>query len=627
MRATGRAVVLGDDIDTDTIFPGRYLAVLKPEDQARHLFEPLGEALRQRVVDGGVIVAGWNFGCGSSREHAVTAMIGAGVRLVVARSFSRIFYRNAVNNGLAVIVDPAMVDIARDDSVVLADLGQGRAAVDDTALRFTPLPADVLRILAAGGLWAAMAPAAQGASAPIDAARSVPAPDSAETGAQASGPQATDPQASGPQASGPQTLVEKIFGRLAGRPVRAGELVDIAPDWTFALDDGIGLIDQNFKRYGVDRLAHPEKIALFFDHYAPADTPLHAHVQRVGRRLFERFGLPRERLFEVGEGISHQVAVERGFVRPGHLVTNMDSHTLTIGAIGAIGCGIGGAEMAYLWAHGRLWFRVPQSLRIDLAGRLPAGTSAKDLVLSILRRLTARGAIYGSIEYHGEALAHLSIAERMTLCNMGIEMGAKFAVVPGDAVTRAHFGARGTDVGEMPVPDPGASYAETHRFDLAEVEPFVSAPGRVDDVHPVSVHAGQRIDQAFIGTCTNGRLDDLRQAAQVLAGRRIAPHVRLVVTPASREVYRQAIEQGVLQVLMDAGATVTTPGCGACAGMHQGVLAEDEVCISSSSRNFLGRMGHRDARVFLGSPATVAASALIGAIADPRNVGECASSG
>lgn len=615
MRVTGSAVVLGDDVDTDTIFPGRYLAVLRPEDQARHLFEPLGEALRQRVVDGGVIVAGWNFGCGSSREHAVTAMIGAGVRLVVARSFSRIFFRNAVNNGLAVVVDPAIVDAVRDGSAVSADLAQGRAQVDEATLSFTPLPPDVLRILAAGGLWAAMASGAQTGSAPT--APTAPAAPA--------GPGSMDSASIDPARR--ETLVEKIFGRLAGRPVRAGELVDIAPDWTFALDDGIGLIDQNFKRYGVERLAHPGKIALFFDHYAPADTPLHAHVQRVGRRLFERFGLPRERLFEVGEGISHQVAVERGFVRPGHLVTNMDSHTLTIGAIGAIGCGIGGAEMAYLWAHGRLWFRVPQSLRIELAGRLPSGTSAKDLVLSILRRLTARGAIYGSIEYHGDALAHLSIAERMTLCNMGIEMGAKFAVVPGDAVTRAHFADRGIDVGEMPQPDPGATYAECHRFDLAEVEPFVSAPGRVDDVHPVSVHAGQRIDQAFIGTCTNGRLDDLRQAAQVLAGRRIASHVRLVVTPASREVYRQAIEQGVLQVLMDAGATVTTPGCGACAGMHQGVLAEDEVCISSSSRNFLGRMGHRDARVFLGSPATVAASALVGAIADPRHVGESASIG
>ncbi len=600
MQVSGHATVLGDDIDTDTIFPGRYLAVLRPEDQAKHLFEPLGEAMRQRVSQGGVIVGGWNFGCGSSREHAVTAMIGAGVRLVVARSFSRIFFRNAVNNGLAVVVSPEIAAAVADGDAVSADLAAGRATVAGTEHRFQPLPPEVLRILVAGGLWAAMAPG----SAATDAAGAV----------------SGTPTAATPAPAVPATLVEKIFSRLAGRPVRAGEMVDIAPDWTFALDDGIGLIDQNFKRYGVESLAHPEKIALFFDHYAPADTPLHAHVQRIGRKLFERFGLPRERLFEVGEGISHQIAVERGFVRPGQLVTNMDSHTITIGAIGAIGCGIGGAEMAYLWAHGRLWFRVPQTLRIELDGALPVGVTAKDLVLSILRVLSARGAIYGAIEYHGSALQSLGIPERMTLCNMGIEMGAKFAVVPGDAVTRRHFASLGIDVGDMPVPDADAIYAQRHVVDVGSVEPLVSAPNKVDNVHPVSTYAGQRIDQAFLGTCTNGRFEDLEQAAAILRGRRIAPHVRMVVTPASREVYARAMEAGVLKTLIDAGATITTPGCGACAGMHQGVLAEDEVCISSSSRNFLGRMGHRDARVFLGSPATVAASALVGAITDPRAI-------
>ena len=416
------------------------------------------------------------------------------------------------------------------------------------------------------------------------------------------------------------TLAEKVMGRLAGRGVRAGDMVEIGPDWTFALDDGIGLIDQNFHRYGVQQLARPERIALFYDHYAPADTPLHAQMQRIGRQLFERFGLPRERLFDVGAGISHQIAVESGMVLPGQMLANMDSHTITIGAVGALGCGIGGAEMAYLWAHGKLWFRVPESIRIQLDGALPAGTSAKDLVLSILRRLSARGAIYSSIEYHGAAVAGLTIAERMTLCNMGIEMGAKFAVVPADQVTREHFAQLGIDAGEMPVPDADARYAAHHRFDLAELVPLVSAPSKVDNVHPAGDFSGVRIHQAFLGTCTNGRLEDLAAAAAILKGRRIASGVRMVVTPASRQVYSRAMQAGILQALLDAGATITTPGCGACAGMHQGVLAQEEVCISSSSRNFLGRMGHRDAQVYLGSPATVAASALTGAITDPRSL-------
>jgi 3-isopropylmalate/(R)-2-methylmalate dehydratase large subunit len=414
------------------------------------------------------------------------------------------------------------------------------------------------------------------------------------------------------------TLAEKIMGRLAGRAVRAGEMVEIGPDWTFALDDGIGLIDQNFKRYGVEKLAHPERIQLFFDHYAPADTPLHAHVQRVGRKLFEQYGIPATQLHDVGTGISHQIAVESGMVHPGKMVTNMDSHTITIGAVGAIGCGIGGAEMAYLWAHGKLWFRVPESLKIELTGRLQPGVAAKDIVLAILQKISARGAIYGSIEYHGDAIAHLGIPERMTLCNMGIEMGAKFATVPGDAVTREHFARLGIDVGDMPQPDADAKYTQHHVIDLSSLQPLLAAPNKVDNVHAVADFGQVRINQAFLGTCTNGRLEDFEIAAAILKGKRIASGVRMMVTPASRKVYMAALGSGAIATLVEAGATVTTPGCGACAGMHQGVLAEEEVCISSSSRNFLGRMGHRDSLVYLGSPATVAASALTGYITDPR---------
>lgn len=416
-----------------------------------------------------------------------------------------------------------------------------------------------------------------------------------------------------------RTLTEKIMGRLAGRSVSAGDMIEIGPDWTFALDDGIGLIDQNFKRYDVQKLAHPERIRLFYDHYAPADTPLHALMHKIGRKLFDKFNIPREYLHDVGAGISHQIAVESGLVHPGSMVTNMDSHTITIGAVGAIGCGIGGAEMAYLWSEGKLWFRVPETIKIELNGRMPHAVAAKDIVLSILQSISARGAIYAAIEYHGDAIAHMSIPERMTLCNMGIEMGAKFAVVPGDAVTQAHFDRLNIKIGEMPQPDKDAHYASHHQVNLSALQPLISVPNKVDNVHPASDYSSIRINQAFLGTCTNGRFEDFEIAAAILKDKQIAGDVRLVVTPASRQVYMQALTSGVLETLIRAGATVTTPGCGACAGMHQGVLAEGEVCISSSSRNFLGRMGHRDASVYLASPATVAASALTGFITDPRH--------
>jgi len=412
------------------------------------------------------------------------------------------------------------------------------------------------------------------------------------------------------------TLAEKIMSRLAGRTVRADDFIEVGPDWTFSLDDGIGLVDRYFNLYNVQSLAAPEKIAVFYDHFAPADTPQHAHVQRLGRKLCERFGI--KQLYDVGEGISHQVSVERGIVRPGQMVTNTDSHTLTVGAVGAVGCGIGVAEMAFLWTYGRLWFMVPPSIRMELRGQLAPGVAAKDLVLSILQRVSARGAQYASVEYHGAALASLGIADRMTLCNMGVEMGAKFATVPGDEITRRHYTALGIDVGDMPQPDPGATYALRHEFDLSSVEPMVSAPHKVDNVHTVRAIGRIAVNQAFLGTCTNGRFEDMAAAAAILKGRRVAAGVRMVVTPASRAVYLRALNEGVLSTLIEAGCTVTTPGCGACAGIHQGVLAAEEVCISSSSRNFLGRMGNREASVYLGSPATVAASAVTGFITDPR---------
>jgi homoaconitate hydratase family protein len=415
-----------------------------------------------------------------------------------------------------------------------------------------------------------------------------------------------------------QTLAEKVMSRLAGRAVHAGEFVELQPDWTFSLDDGIGLVDRYFRKYDVTKIADPERIAIFYDHFAPADTPQHAYVQRLGRKLAERFGISR--LYDVGEGISHQIAVESGLVRPGQMVTNTDSHTITVGAVGAIGCGIGVAEMAFLWAHGRLWFQVPASMKIELVGELRPGVTAKDLVLWIVKRVTARGAMYNTMEYHGSGLLNLGIPERMTLCNMGVEMGAKFAVVPGDEMTRRHYAGLGIDVGAMVQPDPGATYGSSLSFDLGDVEPMVSAPNKVDNVLGVNEFPNVAIHQAFLGTCTNGRFEDLQIAAQILGGQRVAPGVRMIVTPASRDVYVRALREGVIAALVEAGCTVTTPGCGACAGIHQGVLAADEVCISSSSRNFLGRMGNRDASIYLASPATVAASALRGRITDPRTV-------
>ena len=589
MIVQGAALRVGDDVDTDIIYPGKYIGLVDPADQAKHVFETLGEDMPERVRRHPILVAGENLGMGSSREHAVTALLGAGVRLVIAASFARIFYRNAINNGLPVIVSPQIAAAVEDGAKIEVDLARGIARVAGRDIAFASLPSALSAIIERGGLWSGEIPP--------------PSPAQARTMERVAAPK-------------PQTLAEQIFSRGAGRAVYAGELIEAVPDRTFCLDDGVGIILRTFREHGVEALAAPQKIAIFFDHYAPADNALHANLQRMGREFAAKYGI--ERVYDVGVGISHQVAIETGLVRPGELVINMDSHTITLGAVGAMGMGIGGAEMAYAFATGSLWFRVPETIRIVLRGRLAAPAAAKDAVLTLLGELSARGATYAAIEYHGPALAHLSVPERMTLCNMGIEMGAKAAMVPADAVTRAHYAALGIELGETLAPDEGASYARTIELDLDAVEPMVARPHRVDNVAPASSVAGVAINQAFLGTCTNGRYEDLAIAADIVRGKQLAPGVRMIVTPASRAVYRRALRDGVIETLVDAGCTVTTPGCGACAGMHQGILGDGEVCIASSSRNFHGRMGNRESFVYLGSPATVAASALAGVIADPR---------
>ena len=417
-----------------------------------------------------------------------------------------------------------------------------------------------------------------------------------------------------------QTLGEKILSRAAGHRVNAGQFVDVEPDWAFMVDDTVGAVLNYLAAAGITRVRHPDRIALFYDHFAPADNASNAGDQRRGREFSSSVGI--RNFFDVGSGISHQVAVEKGLVRPGQVAFNADSHTTTLGAVGCFGTGLGAAEMAYVWATGRIWLRVPATIRVDVTGTLQQGVDAKDAVLSLLGAVGARAATYRAIEYHGEAIGRVDMASRMTFCNMGVEMGAKVAFVPVDAITLAHFAALGIAVdADAGRPDDNAVYERRIALDLNAVSPMVACPPRVDNVLPVRELGTVPIHQAFLGSCTNGRLEDLRRAAAILKGRRVAPGVRMIVTPASRDVYRAAIKEGVLEVLADAGCVITSPGCGPCAGLHMGVLGDGETCISSANRNFVGRMGSRDSLVYLGSPATVAASAVLGRIADERELG------
>ncbi len=396
------------------------------------------------------------------------------------------------------------------------------------------------------------------------------------------------------------TWAEQILAAKSGRDrVQPGEYVVARLDGFMMHDifaaDVLGLLDE----VGIARLHDPERVTVVFDHMVPPPSVAAAAHQRKARELAIRYGI--RHFHEMGRGVSHQVMVEEQRVQEGDLVVATDSHTTTYGGVGAISTGIGSTEMAYALATGTLWFKVPESVLIRLEGGFAEGTSGKDLILALMQIVGSDVAQARSLEFRGPGAASLTISNRLTVCNMGVEMGAKFAVFPPGAQEPQE-----------------ASYVARYTVDLATLQPMVAIPHHVENVRPVAEAAGTRIDQVFIGSCTNGRLQDLRDAASLLAGRRVAPGVRLIVVPASREIYRQAASEGILEALSAAGAIVEGPGCGPCFGGHMGLLAPGERCLGTHNRNFQGRMGSPDAEIYLASPLTAAATAIAGEIADPR---------
>ncbi|KQR41313.1 homoaconitate hydratase family protein [Deinococcus sp. Leaf326] len=410
----------------------------------------------------------------------------------------------------------------------------------------------------------------------------------------------------------PQTMAEKILSRRGDRAVYAGDLAVVEVDQVMVVDS----IAQSFiERMERDLAAvprFPERVSIVVDHVAPASTVSVAQAQKEAREYAARTGV---RLFDVGRGICHQVLMEEGLARPGWIVLGSDSHSTTYGAVAAFGTGMGATDIALAAASGKTWLRVPESVKVTFTGELRPGVSAKDAALEMIRVLGADGATYESVEIH--AGDRFTRGERMTLANLCVEAGAKAGlVVPGGEILTSY----GYDVPEWVYPDEGASYRRSVQIDLAALNPRMSAPSEVDNVHDVSELRGLKVDQVFIGTCTNGRIEDLHAAAEVLRGQRVNPGTRLLVIPASSQVMEQAMEDGTLLTLQRAGAVLGTPGCGPCMGRHQGVLAPGEVCVSTSNRNFIGRMGDKDARVFLASPAVAAATAVMGHIALPGDV-------
>ncbi|MBC7356498.1 MAG: 3-isopropylmalate dehydratase large subunit [Desulfomicrobiaceae bacterium] len=405
-----------------------------------------------------------------------------------------------------------------------------------------------------------------------------------------------------------QTLAEKLISAHAGYPVRADDLVVVRVDGAMASDTTAPLAIKAFRAMGGKRVVNPRRCFLVIDHAAPAPNERIANLHA----LMRTFAREQECvLFEAGEGICHQLLVEKGLVRPNEIIIGADSHTCTYGAVGAMGVGVGSTDLAGVLLTGKIWLRVPHTLRVQVAGRLRPGVMAKDLALALLRRTGVAGATYRALEWTGEAIAGLGLGERMTLANMAVETGAKTAFVDPcglDLLGAAHDCLRA---------DPDASYLETLTLQAGELEPLLSQPHSPERVVPVRECAGKRVDLAFIGTCTNGRLEDLRVAAALLRDARVAPQTRLLIAPASRQVFLDALREGLVASLTAAGATWIPPGCGPCVGTHNGIPGDGETVISTANRNFKGRMGNPAADIYLASPATVAASARAGHIVDP----------
>jgi len=414
-------------------------------------------------------------------------------------------------------------------------------------------------------------------------------------------------------------ITEKILAKASGKThVRPGDIVDANVDMVMVHDLTGPLAVEAFKRIGIPRVWDNKKIVIILDHQVPAESVKAAELHKMLRAFAKEQGI---RFYDVGRGgICHQVMPEKGHALPGTVMVGADSHTCTYGALGAFATGIGSTEAAAVFATGKIWLKVPETLKINVTGKFKKFTTPKDLILSIIGRVGADGATYKAVEFAGSAIREMSVSGRMTLCNMSVEMGAKNGIVEPDEAAEKFLEGRASKPYECFKSDADAKYEKTIEFDVTDLEPTVACPSSVDNVKPASELSNVTVEQAFIGSCTNGRIEDLRLAAQILKGRTVKDGVRALVIPASQEVYKQAVKEGLLEVFTDAGAIVCGSACGPCLGGHIGLLAPGETCVSTSNRNFIGRMGSTQASVYLASPATVAASAVTGKITDPNEL-------
>lgn len=590
---SGRIWKFGNDIDTDTIIPGKRGTIPTIEEMKKYAFELLKPEFGSTVRPGDILVAGTNFGCGSSREQAATVLSGNGVRCIIAKSFARIFFRNAFNSGILLITCDGIQDVCEGGDIVTVEVGKS-VSVNGHSFPIGQCPDNLFQIVSNGGL--------------IE--------DTKLRLAAGKQPSEPTPLPLSERGKGDHTMAEKLLMANAGAAdAKPGDILITHPDFFMIHDIYTPYVLDTLHKMGAKKIADPSKVCIVYDHCMPTAVAKNdSSHYNAGLAIGEEYGVTRH---HIGEGICHSLMHEHRYAKPGQIATATDSHTTTYGGAGNFCTGIGTAEMCAALITGELWFKVPEAIKIVLNGHLPDGVLSKDVILRILGDIKADGGQYKSLEFVGPAAHEMSMMARFTVANMALEAGAKCGLFETDEKTAEYY--------DMPLSEidwvkagPDERYEKVLTYNVSELVPQLSCPQGVDNVHPIEEVLGTKMDEVYLGSCTNGNLEDLAIAASYMKGKKVAPDLRFIVVPATNKVYKEAIRLGYIQTFVEAGAVISHPCCGLCCGMPYGLMTDDERILSTANRNFIGRQGTKKTLSYLCSPAVAAVTAIAGVVTDPR---------
>ena len=595
-KFSGKIWKFGDDIDTDTIIPGKRGTIPTIDEMKKYAFELLKPEFGSTVQAGDILVAGSNFGCGSSREQAATVLSYNGVRCIIAKSFARIFFRNAFNSGILLLQCDGIQDVCDGGDIVTVDVDAQTVSVNGKSFKVGAIPENLFNIVANGGL---IEDTKKRISAGLKKEEITPLTieQCRKTG---------------------YTMAEKILKKNAGKEhVEPGDIVITRPDMFMIHDIYTTYLVDTMNKIGAEKIDDPDKVAIVWDHCMPTAVAKNdSNHYDAGLELADRFGIKK---LHIGEGICHTIMHEAKYAKPGEIATATDSHTTTYGGAGNFCTGIGTAEMAAALITGELWFKVPSAIKIVLNGHLQNGVMSKDVILRILGDIKADGGQYKSLEFTGPAAHEMSMEQRFTVANMALEAGAKCGLFEADEKTAEYYGMPLEEIDWVCVDD-DAKYEKVLTYDVSTLEPQLSCPQGVDNVHPISEVLGTKIDEVYLGSCTNGSIEDMAAAAEIVKGKKVAKGLRFIVVPATNTIFKQAIELGYIKTFIEAGAVISHPCCGLCCGMPYGLMTDDERILLTANRNFIGRQGTKKTLSYLSSPTVAAATAIAGVVTDPRTL-------